>query len=85
MRRISLASVLLSLALAIIAAALPGAAFAEGVLSNGANHAAILQVGGLDTWTFVASKNDGITVSLGKASGSGPDPIFYPWIRLSLG
>src|SRR5256885_17242507 len=81
MRRASLASVLFSSILAIVVATLPGAAFAQSALSNGGNHVAVLDVGGLDAWTFTATKNDGIAVSLGKV-GSGSDPIFGPWIRL---
>src|SRR5436305_2077675 len=81
MRRVNLASVRFWLILATAVAALPGAARAQSALSNGGNHVAVLQVGGLDTWSFAATKNDGITVSLGKV-GSGSDPIFGPWIRL---
>jgi hypothetical protein len=81
MRRVNLASVLFSLILATIVAALPGVALAQSALSNGGNHVAVLQVGGLDAWTFTATKNDGIAVCLGKV-GSGSDPIFGPWIRL---
>jgi hypothetical protein len=82
MRPVNLVSALFFPILAIIFTALPGAAFAQGALSNGGNHTAVLQVGGLDSWTFTATRNDGIAVSLGKVPGSGPDPIFYPWLRL---
>lgn len=82
MRRVNLVPVLFSSLLAAIVATPPGVAFAQSALSNGANHVAVLQIGGLDSWTFTATKNDGITVSLGKVPGSGPDPIFFPWIRL---
>ena len=67
---------------AMIVMALPGVVFAQTALNNGTRQAAVLQVGGLDTWTFTATRNDGITVSLGKVPGSGPEPIFGPWIRL---
>lgn len=67
--------------LVITFASWPGAAFAQNALSNGANHAGVLQVGGLDNWTFTATKNDGITVSVGKVLGSESDS-FGPWIRL---
>ncbi|HEV7486340.1 MAG TPA: hypothetical protein VGQ65_11720, partial [Thermoanaerobaculia bacterium] len=63
-----------------VVAALPGVALAQSALSNGGNHVAVLQVGGLDAWTFTATKNDGIAVCLGRV-GSGSD-IFGPWIRL---
>jgi hypothetical protein len=52
-----------------------------GPLTNGA-HSGILGVGDLDAWSVQAVANDSIVVSLGKAAGSGPDPGFYPWIRL---
>ena len=64
-----------------IAVMLPDVALAQGSLANGVNQSGLLQVGGLDTWTFTAAKNDGITVSLGKVIGSGSD-AFYPWLRL---
>jgi hypothetical protein len=57
-------------------------AFGQSALSNGGNHAGTLQVGGLDSWTFSATRNDGITLSLGKVLGGGSDPNFNPWIRL---
>jgi hypothetical protein len=82
MRQVSIASVLLSSILAAIVAVFPQPALAQSALSNGGNHVAVLQVGGLDAWTFTATKNDGIAVSLGKVPTVGPDPSFYPWIRL---
>jgi hypothetical protein len=57
-------------------------AFADGPLTNGANHLGSIEIGGLDTWTFTATKNDSITISIAEVAGSGPDPEFYPWIRL---
>jgi hypothetical protein len=57
------------------------ASFGQSALSNGGNHVATLQVGGLDAWTFTATKNDGIAVSLGKTP-SASDSTFYPWLRL---
>jgi hypothetical protein len=42
----------------------------------------VIQVGDLDPWTFQATQNDGITVSIGEVSGSGTNPNFTPWIRL---
>jgi hypothetical protein len=65
----------------LIVIALSPVVFAQSALTNGAVQTGVLQVGGLDAWTFTATKNDGITVSLGKVLGSG-DPNFGPWIRL---
>src|SRR3954453_7734626 len=81
MGRVSVTSVLLSSVVAVIVAVFAPASFAQSALTNGGNHVAVLQVGGLDAWTFTATKNDGIAVSLGKAVGNG-DPSFYPWLRL---
>jgi hypothetical protein len=58
------------------------AAVAQGTLINGANHAGVIQVGGLDTWTVQANFNEDIAVSIGEVSGSGPDPNFFPRLRL---
>jgi hypothetical protein len=66
---------------AVMVAVFAPASFAQSALSNGGNHVAVLQVGGLDAWTFTATKNDGIAVSLAKAIGNG-DSNFYPWLRL---
>ena len=67
----------------IIAFALPQeAALAQGALTNGFSHAGVIPVGGSDSWTFEASYNDSITVSVGEVLGSGPDPNFVPWVRL---
>lgn len=63
-------------------ALVPTVALADGALTNGATHTGVIEIGGLDTWTFTASKNDSITVSIGELAGSGEDPYFYPWIRL---
>src|SRR5438045_2699489 len=82
MRRVSVVSVLSSSVVALMIAVFAPSSFAQSALSNGGNHVAILQVGGLDAWTFTATKNDGIAVSLGKVSTGGSDPIFYPWLRL---
>jgi hypothetical protein len=82
MRRVSVVSVLSSSVMAVMVAVFAPASFAQSALSNGGNHVAVLQVGGLDAWTFTATKNDGIAVSLGKVLTGGSDPIFYPWIRL---
>jgi hypothetical protein len=81
MRRVNNAPILFSAILAILVATLPDVAFAQSALSNGVNHIAVLQVGGLGTWTFTATKNDGITVSVGKVLG-GESDSFGPWIRL---
>lgn len=55
---------------------------ADGVLTNGAAHTGVIEVGGLDTWTITANRNDRIVVSIGEVEGSGSDPDFAPWIRL---
>jgi hypothetical protein len=57
-------------------------ALAQGALTNGATQTGVIQVGGLDTWTFQAAYNDSITLSVGEVVGSGPEPYFNPWIRL---
>ena len=61
----------------------PRAAFAQGALSNGEIHSAsISSPGEIDTWTFTASQNDFISLSIGEVLPGGPDPGFVPWIRL---
>src|SRR5207253_647413 len=47
-----------------------------------ASHTGVILVGDLDPWTFQATTNDRIVVSIGQVVGSGPDPRFSPWIRL---
>jgi hypothetical protein len=81
MRRVSVESILSSSVLAVMVAVFPPTALGQTALSNGGNHAAVLQVGGLDAWTFTSTKNDGIALSLAKALGNG-DTTFYPWLRL---
>jgi len=70
------------LIMAIAFASSQDAALAQGALTNGANHAGVMQVGGLDTWTIQATFNDDIAVSIGEVLGSGPDPNFFPRLRL---
>jgi hypothetical protein len=70
--------------LIIALASSQGGALAQGTLTNGANHAGVILVGGSDTWTLQATANDSITVSIGELLGSGADPIFSPWIRQSV-
>jgi hypothetical protein len=53
-----------------------------GPLTNGANHAGVIQVGDLDPWTFDAAKNDAIVLKVGEVFTSQTDPGLYPWIRL---
>lgn len=55
---------------------------AQNTLSNGVNYNGTLQIGGLDTWTFVGNKDDGIAVSLAKVLGAG-SATFYPWLRIN--
>ena len=53
-----------------------------GPMTNGANHAGAIFVGDLDTWTFTATKDDYIALSVGETLESEIDPLFVPWIRL---
>src|SRR5438270_256323 len=53
---------------------------AQGDLTIGATPTGVIQVGGTDTWTFQATQNDVITLSMGQVSGS--EPNFSPWLRL---
>jgi hypothetical protein len=72
-----LASALMALSI------LPATANAQGALTNGAIHSAsISSAGEIDTWTFTASQNDFIALSIGEVLPGGPDPGFVPWIRL---
>jgi Viral BACON domain len=74
-----------SLAACLFAAfvAVPNAALAQGAMTNGEIHsAAISSPGEVDTWTFTASQNDHISLSIGEVLPGGPDPGFVPWIRL---
>src|SRR5947199_299734 len=82
MRRVSVVSVLSYSVVAVMVAVFAPASFAQSALSNGGNHVAVLQVGGLDAWSVQANVNDSIVVSLGKVLGNGSDPSFYPWLRL---
>lgn len=66
----------------MIVALTPNVALADGALTNGATHTGVIEIGGLDTWTLTATKNDSITISISEVAGSGEDPDFYPWIRL---
>jgi hypothetical protein len=78
-RQLTVAAVAL---LSIIGVLAPNVALADGPLTNGASHAGVIEVGGLDVWTFAASRNDSITISIGEVLPAGPDPSFTPWIRL---
>jgi hypothetical protein len=53
-----------------------------GPMTNGANHAGKIHPRDLDQWTFTASKDDAISVSIGEVLVGGADPGFSPWIRL---
>jgi len=53
----------------------------RGPMTNGATHTGTINGRDLDTWTFDAVQNDGITISIGEVS-AGVDPGFFPWIRL---
>ena len=61
----------------------PAIASAQGALTNGANHAgAISAPGESDDWTLTAGAGDAILVSIGETLPAGPDPGFWPWLRL---
>src|SRR4051812_2329295 len=60
----------------------PGTARAQGAMTNGGTHRGVIQVGGVHTWTFEASLNDSVTIRVGEVTGVGPEPQFYPRIRL---
>lgn len=73
-------AVVFSVLLSVVAAS--NVALADGILTNGATHTGVIEIGGLDTWTITANQNDSITVTIGEVLPSGPDPRFTPWIRL---
>src|SRR4051794_22561347 len=73
----------LSLILAAAVALLPQSLFAQGAMTNGLIHSASISAGHeVDTWTFVAAQHDAISITIGEVLPAGPDPGFYPWIRL---
>jgi hypothetical protein len=51
-----------------------------GSMTNGASHTGSIPTGDLDAWSFQATANDGIAVSLGEVGESNSE--FYPWLRL---
>jgi hypothetical protein len=53
----------------------------RGAMTNGATHTGTINGRDLDTWTFDAVQNDGITISIGEVIAA-VDPDFFPWIRL---
>jgi hypothetical protein len=65
----------------VILALVPQIVLADGPLTNGATHTGVIEVGGLDTWTIAANRNDRIVVSIGLVEGSS-GAEFAPWIRL---
>ena len=69
------------LLLAMIGAGLfPDAAFAQGAMTNGENHAGAISIAGeVDSWTFTATAGDAVVLRIGEVGG---DSAFYPWIRL---
>jgi hypothetical protein len=71
------------LALAVLGMLLStGVAFAQGPLTNGANHSGTIAAGGeLDLWTFTASEGTAISVSIGEV-GTVDNAPFVPQIRL---
>jgi len=68
--------------LVIAVAAVASGVFAQGGnLANGVTNIGVIQVGGLDTWTFQAVNKDRIVVRAGRAS-TGANLGFRPWLRL---
>ena len=68
---------LLFASVALLAVWEPRAAFAQGPLTNGGNHAgAISTPGEIDEWTFTAALGDSILLSLGEVLPSGPEPCW---------
>jgi FG-GAP-like repeat len=53
-----------------------------GPLTNGGEHAGVIDVGDLDPWTFQAAQNDAIVLKIGEKRIGEVDPGFVPWIRL---
>ena len=53
-----------------------------GAMTNGGDHQGDIYIGDLDQWSFQASQNDLIALSIGEMLPAGPDPGFNPWIRL---
>ena len=52
-------------------------------MTNGSIHSASISAPHeVDTWTFTAAQNDAISLTIGEVLPNGPDPGFYPWIRL---
>src|SRR5262249_54522386 len=50
-------------------------AYAQGPLTNGANHTGAISIPGeIDTWTFDATKNDAISLSIGEVFLTEKDP-----------
>lgn len=69
--------------LAVMLLLVPAETAAQGVLTNGANHAgSISSPGEIDEWTFSADLGDSILLSVGEILPAGPDPGFRPWLRL---
>ncbi|HTM35062.1 MAG TPA: Ig-like domain-containing protein [Vicinamibacterales bacterium] len=62
---------------------LPAAAWAQGAMTNGANHTgSISGVGEVDQWTFTANQGDALILTLGEVPRT-PDPNFWPWLRVT--
>src|SRR5262245_8301741 len=53
-----------------------------GLVTNGATHVGVIQIGDLDTYTFQAGINDSMTIRIGEIRTSEVDPLFTPRIRL---
>ncbi len=60
-----------------------GAAFAQGAITNGANHEGTISViGEVDEWSFTANQGDALVITLGERPRA-PDPNFWPWLRVT--
>jgi hypothetical protein len=53
-----------------------------GPLTNGANHAGVIPRGDFDTWTFAATANENVSLSVSEDFVAGPSPGFYPRITV---
>ena len=76
------ARVVRALAAVSALALLPTLAFAQGAMTNGANHAGTIGgPGEVDVWTFSATQGEAIIVRIGEVVRI-PDSGFNPWIRV---
>ena len=53
-----------------------------GALTNGSNHPGHITIGDVDMWSFTANQNESAIIRIGEVVPSGPDPGFWPWLRV---